>query len=43
LNSPQASTLKAIFTEPVPSGIEWVTIGCEVIEGSGSRVRFVFK
>ncbi|WP_246675121.1 MULTISPECIES: type II toxin-antitoxin system HicA family toxin [unclassified Mesorhizobium] len=42
--------LKAIFTDPVSGSIEWiaveallVAVGCQVIEGSGSRVRFVFK
>lgn len=39
--------LQAIFKDPVPSGLEWdsverllIACGCEVIEGSGSRVRF---
>ncbi|WP_244441137.1 type II toxin-antitoxin system HicA family toxin [Mesorhizobium sp. STM 4661] len=42
--------LKAIFTDPVSGSIEWIAIeallvavGCHVIEGSGSRVRFAFK
>ena len=47
MNSKHRSTLAAIFTEPVPSSIEWrdleallVAAGCRVIEGSGSRARF---
>jgi hypothetical protein len=48
VNSKHRRTLVAIFTDPVPASIEWsaivsllVAVGCEVIEGSGSRVRFV--
>ena len=40
-------TLIAIFTDPVPKSLEWqcieallVAVGCRVIEGNGSRVRF---
>ncbi|GAB3387164.1 type II toxin-antitoxin system HicA family toxin [Azotobacter armeniacus] len=47
MNSKQLSTLKAIFTKPVPSTLEWARIeslfvaaGAKVIEGNGSRVRF---
>lgn len=47
MNSKQKKTLAAIFTDPVSGAIEWadiegllVAVGCEVIEGSGSRVRF---
>ncbi len=47
MNSKQRRTLAAIFTDPVPGSIEWaaiesllVSVGCRVIEGSGSRVRF---
>ncbi|HTN39972.1 MAG TPA: type II toxin-antitoxin system HicA family toxin [Asticcacaulis sp.] len=50
MNSKQRRTLTAIFKEPTSSTIDWsdvesllVAVGCEVIEGSGSRVRFVFK
>ena len=39
--------LAAIFADPVSANIEWAAIenlfvacGCQVIEGSGSRVRF---
>lgn len=48
MNSKHKKTLKAIFTDPVSASIEWsaiesllVAVGCEVVEGSGSRVRFV--
>jgi hypothetical protein len=47
MNSKQAKTLQAIFADPVSGTIEWaavesllVHIGCRVIEGNGSRVRF---
>ena len=47
VNSRQARTLQAIFTDPVSGTVEWasvesllVALGCEVIEGRGSRVRF---
>ena len=48
MNSKQKKTLAAIFTDPVSGTIEWkaienllVAVGCRVIEGAGSRVRFV--
>jgi hypothetical protein len=47
MNSRQRKTLEAVFANPVKSNIAWsdiesllVAIGCSVIEGSGSRVRF---
>lgn len=47
MNSRQKKTLSAIFADPVSPSIAWaliesllVAVGCEVIEGSGSRVRF---
>ncbi len=47
MNSKQAKTLAAIFSDPISPSIEWsaiesllVAVGCVVIEGSGSRVRF---
>lgn len=50
MNSRQKRTLAAIFKDPVSGTVEWaaieallIAIGCSVIEGSGSRVRFVFK
>ena len=48
MNSRQRKTLSAIFADPVSPSIAWasiesllVAVGCDVIEGSGSRVRFV--
>ena len=47
MNSAQRRTLSTIFTEPPPGTLEWrrvesllVAVGCEVIEGNGSRVGF---
>lgn len=47
MNSKQRSTLKAIFSKPVPNTLEWARIeslfvaaGARTIEGNGSRVRF---
>ncbi len=40
-------TLKAIFKQPTPTGLEWrriesllLAVGTQLIEGAGSRVRF---
>ena len=48
MNARHAKTLAAVFTQPAPANIEWAAIeglllaaGCSLIEGSGSRVRFV--
>lgn len=48
MNSKQRRVLAAIFRDPVSGTIAWasieglfVALGCEVIEGDGSRVRFV--
>ena len=48
MNSKHAKTLAAIFSKPVSGTLDWaaietlfVAVGCDVIEGSGSRVRFV--
>jgi HicA-like toxin of HicAB toxin-antitoxin system len=48
MNSRQRKTLSAIFADPVSPSITWASIegllvaaGCDVIDGSGSRVRFV--
>ena len=48
MNSKHRRTLEAIFAVPVSPAIEWraieallLSVGCKVIEGSGSRVRFV--
>jgi hypothetical protein len=50
MNSRQRRTLAAVFTDPVPASIECaniesllVSVGCEVIEGNGSRVRFTYE
>ncbi len=50
MNSKQTKILAAVFTNPLPANIEWTAIeslllatGCELIEGNGSRVRFVCK
>jgi hypothetical protein len=50
MNSKHKRVLQAIFSDPVSGSIEWIAIerlliavGCRVIEGSGSRVRFVFN
>jgi hypothetical protein len=47
MNSRHRATLAALFAEPVPANLEWraleallVALGCRVIEGAGSRVRF---
>lgn len=48
MNSKHRKTLAAVFTDPVSGTIEWAAIealliaaGATVVEGSGSRVRFV--
>ena len=48
VNSKQKRTLAVIFTDPVSPSIAWaalenllVSAGCEIVEGRGSRVRFV--
>lgn len=50
MNSKQRKTLTAIFADPINGNIEWRTIeslllalGCEIIEGSGSRVTFLLN
>ncbi len=47
MNSKHKKTLKVVFANPVSGSIEWnsierllVACDCQVIEGSGSRVRF---
>lgn len=47
MNSKHRHTLAASFTDPVPAAVEWraietllLAVGCEVVEGSGARVRF---
>lgn len=50
MNSKQRKTLAAVFAMPAAASIEWSAIeglllaaGCTLIEGNGSRVRFVCK
>ncbi len=47
MNATHRKTLEAVFAEPVSKSLEWrrieallVAVGCRVIEGNGSRVRF---
>ncbi|HLP68884.1 MAG TPA: type II toxin-antitoxin system HicA family toxin [Rhizobium sp.] len=47
MNGRHRKTLLAIFREPVSGSIVWsdvesllIAIGCTVVEGNGSRVRF---
>jgi hypothetical protein len=48
MNSRHRKTLAAIFSNPPPKTMVWadieallLAIGCEIIEGEGSRVRFL--
>lgn len=50
MNSKQRKALEAVFADPVSGAIAWdaiesllKSVGCRVIEGSGSRVRFEFE
>jgi len=50
MNKAHHRTLVAIFSQPIPAGLEWrriealfVALGAKIIEGSGSRVRFVLN
>jgi hypothetical protein len=50
MNNAQRKTLTAIFSVPPPKSLEWarieslfVALGCQVIEGNGSRVRFELR
>ena len=47
MNNKQMAFLVAVFTEPTSGTLAWasiegllVAVGCKVIEGKGSRVRF---
>lgn len=47
MNSKHRKTLEAIFAKPTSGTIEWmriesllVAVGCRIVEGRGSRVRF---
>lgn len=48
MNAKHRKTLEAIFAKPTTGTLEWarieallLSIGCKLIEGRGSRVRFV--
>ena len=48
MNARNAKTLAAVFRQPTPASVEWAAVealllalGCELVKGSGSRVRFV--
>ena len=50
MNNRHRKTLEAVFAEPTKSNIAWaeieallIAVGCRVIEGPGSRVRFECK
>ncbi len=47
MNATHRKTLIAVYADPVAKTLEWrrieallVAVGCQVIEGNGSRVRF---
>ncbi len=47
MNAKHRKTMEAVFALPVPRTLEWrrieallVALGCEIIEGDGSRVAF---
>lgn len=48
MNSKHRKTLEAIFAKPTTSNLEWrsiesllLAVDCRLVEGRGSRVRFV--
>ena len=48
MNARHAKTLAAVFKQLTPANVEWaaveallLAVGCKLVEGSGSRVRFV--
>ena len=50
MNASHRKTLLAIYAVPTPSTLEWrkieslfVSLGAQLIEGNGSRVRFEFN
>ncbi|MBI9084997.1 MAG: type II toxin-antitoxin system HicA family toxin [Desulfobacterales bacterium] len=50
MNRNHRKTLAAVFAEPIPGNIEWRKIealfkaaGCEIIQGSGSRITIAYK
>ena len=47
MNKSHRKTLHDIFSQPVPTSLEWrrieslfVSLGAQIVEGAGSRVRF---
>ena len=49
MNGRHRKTLAAIFSNPTPKAMVWadieallLSVGCVVIEGEGSRVRFIW-
>jgi len=49
MNSKQRRTLATVFAEPTSASIDWadiesllLAVGCRLVEGRGSRVRFVY-
>lgn len=50
MNKSHRKILNEIFSQPVPATLEWrrieslfIALGAEIIEGAGSRVRFVLN
>lgn len=50
MNRSHRKTLQAIFSQPVPTKLEWrriealfVALGAQTVEGAGSRVRFILN
>ncbi len=50
MNKAQRRTLEAVFSQPVPAALEWrriesllLALGARIIEGDGSRVRFLLN
>lgn len=50
VNNKQRKTLQTIFADPINGNIEWrriesllIALGCEFIEGSGSRITFLLN
>lgn len=50
MNSRQRKSLEALFRDPPPRSMEWsdieallVALGATIVEGRGSRVRFVLN
>jgi HicA toxin of bacterial toxin-antitoxin, len=48
MNARHSKTLAALFRQPTPANVDWaaveallIAVGCSLVEGNGSRVRFV--